>query len=284
VLGDPDKRRKYDALGSDWQHAAQQAEQQRRYRNAQTQQAAGMGSFDFGNLRGSGFSDFFDMFFTGIGRGPTQRRSSRHGGDLETTIDLTIADAFNGGKKPVSLQVEDACPRCAGSGVFAGGSLCSQCGGTGHVVAAKRFDITIPKGVHDGQRIRLAGQGGAGINGAMSGDLYLIVHITDNDRYQRKGDDLYVDFPISIYDLVLGTKVLVPTMTGEVTVTIPAGTQNNKLLRLAGKGMPKAKSTGNGDEYVRLIAQLPADMTDEEREIFQKLASLRNGKSKAKRP
>jgi DnaJ-class molecular chaperone len=279
VLGDHDKRRKYDALGSDWQHAAQQAEQQRRYRHAQTQQGAA-GSFDFGNLGASGFSDFFDMFFTGIGRGPTQRRSSQHGGDLETTIDLTIADTFNGGKKPVSLRVEDGCPRCAASGVLAGGSLCSQCGGTGHIVTAKRFDVTIPKGVHEGQRIRLAGQGGAGIGGAPNGDLYLIVHVTDNDRYQRKGDDLYVDFPISMYDLVLGAKVLVPTMTGDVTVTIPPGTQNNKLLRLAGKGMPKTKSGGHGDEYVRLIGQLPADMTDEERELVKKLASLRNGKAK----
>ena len=221
------------------------------------------------------------MFFTGIGRGRAQRRSSQNGGDLETTIDLTIADTFNGGKKPVSLQVEDACPRCAASGVLTGGALCTQCGGTGHVVTTKRFDITIPKGVHDGQRIRLAGQGGTGSGGASNGDLYLVVHVTDNDRYQRKGDDLYVDFPISIYDLVLGAKVLVPTMTGDVTVTIPAGTQNNKLLRLAGKGMPKTKSSGHGDEYVRLIGQLPADMTEEEREIFRKLATMRNGKTKS---
>jgi molecular chaperone DnaJ len=278
VLGDPEKRRKYDALGSDWQHAAQQAEQQRRYRNAQAQAGASPGAnFDFGNLGASGFSDFFDMFFSGIGRGTTGgRRFSQRGGDIETTIDLTIADTFNGGKKPISLQVEDTCPRCGGSGVLSGGSLCTQCGGTGHIVSNKRFDITIPKGVHEGQRIRLAGQGGFGSGGAPNGDLYLIVHLVENDRYQRKGDDLYVDFPISIYDLVLGAKILVPTMTGEVTVTIPPGTQNNKLLRLAGKGMPKAKASGYGDEYVHLIGMLPTDITEEERALFRSLASVRN--------
>jgi DnaJ-class molecular chaperone len=284
VLGDPEKRRKYDVLGSDWQHAAKQAEQQRRYRHAQAQaqaQSADSGGFDFGNLGASGFSDFFDMFFSGIGRGASGRRFAQRGGDLETTIDLSIADTFNGGKKPVSLQVEDACPRCGASGVLSGGSLCPQCGGTGHIVTNKRFDITIPKGVHDGQRIRLAGQGGTGTGGAPNGDLYLVVHVADNDRYQRKGDDLYIDFPISIYDLILGGKILVPTMTGEVTVTIPPGTQNNKLLRLAGKGMPKTKSGGFGDEYVRLIGQLPPNMTDEERELFRRLAAMRNGAAKA---
>lgn len=274
VLSDPEKRHKYDALGSNWQQAAYQAEQQRRHRKAQQ----GQNSFDFSGFGGpntaSGFSDFFDMFFSGIGRGTGAHRFSQRGNDLETTIDLTIGDTFNGGKKSIPLQVEDPCPRCGGTGVLQG-AICPQCGGTGRVVTNKRFDVTIPKGVHAGQRIRLAGQGGAGSGGGSDGDLYLTVNLIDDGQFSRKGDDLYIDLPVSIYDLVLGSHVTVPTMTGDVMVTIPPGTQNNKLLRLASKGMPKSKSTGYGDEYVRLVGQLPPNLTDEERELFRKLAALR---------
>jgi DnaJ-class molecular chaperone len=142
----------------------------------------------------------------------------------------------------------------------------------------KRFDVTIPRGVRDGQRIRLAGQGASGTAGGPRGDLYLVVHLNDDGRYERKGDDLYVELPVSIYDLILGGDVRVPTMTGEVTMTIPAGTQNNKMLRLGGKGMPKLKDGGYGDEYVRLIGQLPTNLTDKETKLFRDLASMRNGK------
>jgi DnaJ-class molecular chaperone len=275
VLGDAEKRRKYDALGSDWQRAATQAEQQRRYRETQS---PGASRFDFGNAGGAtGFSDFFDTFFSGVGRGQSQRPFSQRGGDLETSLDLTLNEAYNGGHKAITLQVDEPCPRCGGSGVL-GGNICTQCGGTGHVVANRRLDVTVPKGVREGQRIRLAGQGGPGSGGGPSGDLYLNVHLLDDPRYQRKGDDLYVDLPVNIYDLVLGGEVNVPTMSGDVTMKIPAGTQSNKLLRLSGKGMPKSKSAGHGDEYVRLIGQLPAEMTEQERDLFRQLASLRDGK------
>jgi DnaJ-class molecular chaperone len=276
VLGDAEKRSKYDALGSDWQNAATQAEQQRRYRQAQN---PGPGAtFDFGNAGGpSGFSDFFDMFFSGVGRGQSQRPFSQRGGDLETGLDLNLSEAYNGGRKTIPLQVDEPCPRCGGSGVL-GNAICPQCGGTGHVVSNKRFEVTIPKGVRDGQRIRLTGQGSPGTGGGPSGDLYLTVHLLDDPRYTRKGDDLYVDLPVNIYDLVLGGEVNVPTMSGDVTMKIPPGTQSHKLLRLSGKGMPKNKSGGSGDEYVRLIGQLPTDMNDEERDLYRQLASMRNGK------
>jgi molecular chaperone DnaJ/curved DNA-binding protein len=124
----------------------------------------------------------------------------------------------------------------------------------------------------------LAKQGGSGSGGGPRGDLYLIVHLTEDDRYERKGDDLYLDLPVSVYDLALGAEVRVPTLNGDVTMTIPAGTQNNKMLRLSGKGMPKLKATGYGDEYVRLIGQLPTNLTDKEQKLFRELAGLRNGK------
>ena len=279
VLGDPEKRRKYDVLGSNWQQAAQQAEQQRRYRTAQGETA-----FDFGDLGGadgaSGFSDFFDMFFSGVGRrqsaGPT-RGFAQRGQDLETTIDLTLRDIFNGGKKAVSLQIEDVCPTCGGTGTR-GGSLCPQCHGTGRLLKNKRFDVTIPRGVREGQRIRLAGQGGSGVSGGPNGDLYLIVRLTDDPTYKRRGDDLFVDLPVSVYDLVLGGDVNVPTLTGQVRMTIPPGTQNNRTLRLSGKGMPKARNGGTGDQYVRLVGQLPQNLTEKEKKLYKELAALRNGK------
>ena len=280
VLGDSDKRRKYDVLGSDWQQASAQAEQQRRYRTSQNE------PFDFGGFSnaggaGSGFSDFFDMFFSGGGGGARRTANAnvgaRRGQDLETTIELTLRDAYDGGKKSVSLQVEDACARCRGTGTE-NGRLCTVCHGTGRVLQNKKFDITIPRGIGDGQRIRLSGQGGTGTAGGASGDLFLVVKIAEDPTYKRKGSDLYVDLPVSLYDLVLGAEVKVPTMAGQVTMSIPEGTQNNRLMRLAGKGMPNVKGAAAGDEYVRLIGQLPQSLTDKERKLFKELSGLRNGK------
>jgi DnaJ-class molecular chaperone len=278
VLGDPEKRKKYDVLGPNWQQAAQQAEQQRRYRTTIDGQEF---EFDLGGPGGpSGFSDFFDTFFSGVGRRQTASGAgfARRGQDLETTIDLNLRDVYDGGKKAVSLQIEDLCPRCHGTGTERG-HLCPQCHGTGRILLNKRFEVTIPKGIGEGQRIRLAGQGGAGIHGGPNGDLYLIVKLLDDPTYKRKGDDLYVDLPISIYDLVLGGEVKVPTLSGQVDMTIPAGTQNNRLLRLSGRGMPQVKGRGNGDQYVRLIGQLPQNLSDKEQKLFKELSALRNGKA-----
>jgi DnaJ-class molecular chaperone len=277
VLGDPEKRKKYDVLGPNWQQAAQQAEQQRRYR---TNVGGEEFEFDFGGPGApSGFSDFFDVFFSGVGRRQTAQGPgiARRGQDLETTIDLDLRDAYAGGTKSISLQIEDVCPRCHGTGTV-GGHLCPQCHGTGRVLLSKRFEVTIPKGIGDGQRIRLAGQGGAGSNGGPNGDLYLVVKLHDDPTYRRRGDDLYVDLPVSIYDLVLGGEVSVPTLSGQVAMTIPAGTQNNRLLRLSGRGMPQVKGKGSGDQYVRLIGQLPQNLSDKEKKLFKELSSLRNGK------
>jgi DnaJ-class molecular chaperone len=283
VLGDPEKRKKYDVLGSDWQRAAREADQQRSYRQAQGADFGGFSGFGGTGTPGgtSGFSDFFDMFFSGIGRpragGAGPGASQQRGEDLESTIELALHDAYEGGRKSVTLQVEDACPRCHGTGTDRN-RVCPQCHGIGRVRETKRFDVTIPRGVRDGQRIRLAGQGATGPGGGPRGDLYLVVHLANDDRYERKGDDLYLDLPVSIYDLILGAEVRVPTMNGDVTMTIPAGTQNNKMLRLSGKGMPKLKDAGYGDEYVRLIGQLPTNLTDKEQKLFHELAGIRNGK------
>ena len=280
VLGDPEKRSKYDALGPNWQQAARQAEQQRQYR---ARSGGPEYDFNFGTAGAgpTGFSDFFDMFFSGIGKRQTAQQTgfAQRGQDLETTIELALRDAYNGGKKSVSLQVQDICPRCHGTGTLEGGRLCSQCSGTGHLLLVKKFDVSIPKGIDDGQRIRLAGQGGAGISGGPNGDLFLIVKLQDDATYKRKGDDLYVDLPVSMYELILGGDVKVPTMSGQVAMTIPESTQNNRLLRLSGKGMPKVKGGAAGDQYVRLVGQLPQQLSDKEKKLFKELATIRNGKT-----
>jgi DnaJ-class molecular chaperone len=281
VLGDPEKRTKYDALGSDWQRAAQQAEAQRRYRESQGEPAAPPGGFSPGHGP-SGFSDFFEDFFSGIGRRPgTARGFAQRGGDLEISIDLSLAEAYAGGSKPISIRVEDACAICEGSGVDrATQQICPICHGTGRTVTSKRFDVTIPQGVREGQRIRLTGQGSRGTGGGPNGDLYLVVHFNPDSRYERKGDDLYLDWPVNLYDLVLGGEVTVPTMTGDVTITIKPGTQNNQTLRLSGKGMPRPKGAGNGDQYVRLHGLLPTKLSAEEQRLFKELAALRAGPAK----
>jgi DnaJ-class molecular chaperone len=289
VLSDTDKRSKYDVLGSDWQQAARNAGQQRP-RGPQPGSANFGGGAGFGSAPGgaqfndgSGFSDFFDAFFQNIGKRPQQSgpftgsRKAQPGEDLETTLDLTLAEAYSGGTKSLALQIEDTCPKCGGNGTL-NNRVCPECGGRGKVLQTKKFDVSIPKGLREGNRIRLAGQGAAGANSGPRGDLYLIAHFPDDKKWERRGDDLYVDLPVSIYDLVLGADLAVPTMTGDVTMTVPAGTPSNKFMRLGGKGMPKLKSAAHGDEYVRLIGTLPTDLSDQEKTLFRELAALRNGK------
>ena len=276
VLGDPEKRKKYDALGSDWKRASEQAEQHERYRAER-----GGTTFGFGDLGGDGtefgaegFSDFFETFFSDIGRRRTATADvPRRGRDLEGSIELSLRDAYNGGTKSVSLQLEDVCPTCGGSGVVQR-QICPTCHGTGRVTTTKTLEVKIPVGIRDGQRIRLVGQGGHGIHGGPPGDLYLGIHLKDDETFERQGDDLYVDLPVRAVDLILGGEVKVPTLTGHVTMRIPPETQNEQLMRLAGKGMPRAQGGGFGDGYVRLIARLPQGLSERERELFRELAAM----------
>ncbi len=265
VLGDPEKRKKYDALGRDWQRASDQAEHQQPHR-------APFGS----EYAGDGFSDFFETFFSGAGRHSTTFTDvPRRGGDLEGSIEVSLRDAYVGGTKSVSLQLDDVCPTCGGTGVVQR-RICPTCHGTGRVTTTKTLEVRIPRGVRDGQRLRLLGQGGRGMHGGPPGDLYLTVHVQEDPTFERFGDDLNVELPVRAYDLVLGGEVRVPTMTGAVQMRIPPGTQNEQLLRLPGKGMPR-QDGGSGDEYVRVIARLPQNLGEQERTLFRELAALRPG-------
>ncbi len=279
VLSDPEKRRKYDALGSDWENAARQAEQQRRYRSERgptTVEFSDLGDlFGRGSTAGDGFSDFFDTFFSNVGRRTTatSARSPHRGQDLEGSIEITLRDAYVGGSKSISIDLEDRCPVCGGTGIKQQ-QICPNCHGTGTVLTSKHLEVKIPKGVREGQRIRLAGQGGSGIHGGKPGDLFLSVQLKADDQFDREGDDLYIDLPVSVFDLVLGGEAHVPTLTGGITMTIPPRTQNEQLMRAAGKGMPHLNRNGSGDLYVRLIARLPQRLNEREEQLFRELAEI----------
>jgi DnaJ-class molecular chaperone len=277
VLSDPDKRKKYDALGKDWKNASQQAERQQQYRTQQ----GGRTTFDFGDLgngaadfSSDGFSDFFETFFSGVGRRTTTTTDiPRRGKDLEGSVEVSLRDAYDGGAKTVTLQLDDVCSACGGTGVKQR-NICPVCHGPGRILRTKTLEVKSPRGVRNGQRIRLLGQGGSGLHGGPNGDLFLVVHVANDDRFERDGDDLYIELPVRMYDLVLGGKVRVPTMTGTVEMTIPPETQNEQQMRLSGKGMPRLNGKGYGDEYVRLIARLPQHLTERERELFYELATM----------
>lgn len=274
VLSDPEKRKTYDTLGPDWQQRARDF--QGGPQGYQYQTPPGGVQFDFGDLGDGGFSEFFQTFFGNIGRTPSAgargRRIAR-GADAESSIELSLRDAYSGGKRTLNLQTHTTCPRCHGTGNDKG-KLCSQCHGAGVVITTKSLEVTIPAGVRDGQRIRLAGQGEPGPGGGQSGDLYLVVHIEPDPTFTRKGDDISVEQPVDVYTMVLGGEVTVPTMAGKIALKVPAHSQNGRKLRVAGKGMPKLRGGGYGDFYVTLVAHLPTHLSDEERDLFRKLADL----------
>ena len=276
VLSDPEKRKTYDTLGNDWQQRAREAAGRQGYQYEYQSPPGGV-HFDFGDVGDGGFSEFFQTFFGNIGRsapgaGARGRRATK-GTDAESTIELSLRDAYAGGKRTLNLQTHTTCPRCHGTGNDKG-KLCQQCHGSGVVVTTKSLEVTIPAGVRDGQRIRLAGQGEPSQSGGPSGDLYLVVHIAPDSTFTRKGDDLYVEQSVDVYTLVLGGELTVPTMTGKITLTVPAHSQNGRKLRIAGKGMPRLRGSGHGDFYVTLVAHVPTRLSDEERELFRKLADL----------
>jgi curved DNA-binding protein len=245
VLSDPEKRKTYDSLGSDWQQRARDFQGGIRYG---APPGDGGIQFDFGDLGEGGFSEFFQSIFGGMGRAGggfgTQARRSRRGQDVEGEIEVSLRDAYAGGTHHITLS------------------------------NGKSLEVTIPAGVRDGQRIRLSGQGGAGGGGGQSGDLYLLVHIKPDATFTRQGDDLYEEHRTNIYSMVLGGEITVPTMTGRIKVKVPAGSQNGRKLRIPGKGMPKLRGGGFGDLYVTLVAHVPTNLSERERELFQQLADL----------
>ena len=275
----------------------------------------GFGNFDFS----SNFSDIFEDFFgEGFGGGRRSRKSNNRGSDLRYDLSISLNEAFSGKKQDIKFSTSEKCDICKGTGSKPGHSpstcsmcgghgqvrssqgfftvqqTCPQCGGSGEQIthpctscggqgkkqASKRLSVTIPKGVDDGTRIRLAGKGEAGSRGAGSGDLYLFINVYSHDLFKRSDENLYFECPISIADAALGTTIGIPTIDGgKAKIKIPAGTQNGKQLRLKGKGMPYIRGSGYGDLYVQLNTEVPISLNKEQKELLEKFRQIENEKS-----
>ncbi len=276
VLSDPEKRAKYDRLGSRWQDGDEFTYQ---YQQPGAGQTHYYYSTDF-NVDPGGFSDFFEQLF---GRGGfRQSRTARgpvRGQDIESEIELTIEEAYRGVTRSLRVSGEAICAGCAGSGV-AGGGFCSRCGGTGTTPREKTLEVKIPAGVQEGSRIRLKGQGGEGLNGGSNGDLYLKVRLLPHPLFRLNGATVESDLFLRPEQAVLGDRVTVNTLDGPVTVTVPPGSRAGTKLRLREKGFP-LKGGGRGHHLVRIQIDIPAHIGEAEKELYQKLKELGKGRSQA---
>jgi curved DNA-binding protein len=259
VLSDPEKRKKYDQLGPDWERYAQAGAGSQR---------GGDGGFQWvytgtpgANPFGGGESDFSDFFRSvfgaggmgGFGQEPSsgRRRAPRPRAadmEMEYPVEVTLSEAYKGAERVLELQGSDG--------------------------KTRRLTVKIPAGVRDGQRIRLAGQAHAGGNGGPAGDLYLQVNVKPDPRFTRDGDDLRMELPVALHEAMLGAEVTVPTLKGRVSLRIPPETQNGRTIRLAGQGMPRPGG-GHGDMYVTVKVVLPTKLSDTERESMREIAERR---------
>lgn len=239
VLRDPEKRERYDRLGSNWRAGEDMS------------QADGFSGFrpgggfddirvEFGN--GAGFGDFSDMFEGLFGRARGRDfGGARRGSDVEAELDLSLEEAAQGGHRWVSLS------------------------------GGRSYEVTIPPGVRDGQRIRLAGEGGQGAGGGPVGDLFLRVRVRPHPRFRLKGDDLYTDLPVTPWEAALGATVELKTLDGQAQVKVPGGSSCGRRLRLRGEGMPRSGG-GRGDLYAEVRILVPNKLSRAERKAFQELA------------
>ena len=289
VLSDPEKRKQYDRFGS-----------------TNGQPAGGAGTtFDFGDFD---LGDIFGGIFN-RGGGRQQPQRGQRGNDVEVEVGVSFEDALQGVQTTVPVQLELAChtchgtgaapgtapkqcPECHGSGVvatsqglFALQQPCPRCRGMGSIVETpcptcrgagrerrtKRYTVKIPAGVKDGTRIKLKGKGEAGFGGAAAGDLYVVTRVEPSKIYERRGDDLVVVVPVSFPTAALGGSVEAPTPGGPVSLKIPAGTEDGKLLRIKGRGAPRLKGDGQGDVLARVRIEVPKRISKKQRELLEQL-------------
>jgi molecular chaperone DnaJ len=266
--------------------------------------------FDLGDLGDLG--DLFGGMFGGRGRGGQARTQARRGNDFEVVVNLSFEDSLKGIETKIPVTLETACSECHGSGArpgtapticpeckgrgvvsesqgfFALSQPCPRCRGNGTVIEdpcprchgsgreerTKRYTVKIPAGVKDGTRIRLKGKGEAGFNGGEAGDLFVVTRVEPSKLYERRGDDLIVDLPVTFAEAALGSEVSVPTPDGPVTLKIKPGTQDATLLRVKGKGAPKLKGSGRGDVLARVRVTIPKRLKKRERELLEELQQI----------
>lgn len=286
ILSDADKRKKYDQFGDQWQYADQFARGGAGARPGQRSGPQWRTEYDFGDTSGGGvhrsgrgvpFEDILeDLFRGGGGKGRGFRQQPMRGQDIEEPVDITLEEAFNGTTRLFQMQKPETCPTCQGAGISQN-KPCPACGGTGSVMQMRRLEAKIPAGVHTGSRVRLEGEGSPGISGGPPGDLYLIVNVRPHPGFERKGDDLHTEVDVPLTDAILGGEVQVPTLKGKLLLKIPPETQNGKVFRLAGQGMPRLGGTGRGDLFVKVHVVLPTSLSEQEKELFRQIRDQRGG-------
>jgi DnaJ-class molecular chaperone len=277
VLSDPEKRRRYDTLGPDWQRYAQQNAAGTPGPEGFHVEYGGAGDFSeffrsiFGDsgARGAGRGGLEDLLGGRFGRGP---RQPRRGQDVQAGIEISLEEAFGGTRKSFALELDEVCATCRGSGNV-DGKPCGSCHGTGWQRARREVDVKIPAGVRTGQKVRVSGEGGGGAGGR--GDLYLGVSVAPHPRFERKGDDVHLTLPLTAPEAALGAAIEVPTLRGKVSMKIPPSTSSGRVFRLPGYGMPRLKGGGAGDELVTVRIAMPAELTPAEKELYERLRGLR---------
>ena len=259
VLGDPEKRRRYDELGANWQEGGPFAAAGGR--RGRTHPSGGEPDFEFS---GTGFSDFFESFFGGgqggfaSSRGSAPRGSRAEGAfaqpgrDIEADLLVTLEEAWRGSQRKVTLR---------------------RPGMDGEAERTNTYQVRIPPGMREGQRIRLAGQGGPGYGGAPAGDLYLRVRFARHPDLSVRGDDLYGDLDLAPWEAILGVKANIPTLAGATTLRVPPGTTAGTQLRVRGQGLPREDGS-RGDLYATVRIQTPDSVSAEERALWEQLARL----------
>jgi DnaJ-class molecular chaperone len=277
VLSDPDKRKKYDQYGTEWEHAQafSKARQQSRTGGFSGPWGFEQDSSGQGTTGSDHVSDFFENLFGNRGR-----RTGQHddlgttGEDLETGVQLALREVLTGVTKRVNLREPQTCSTCVGSGRLRGRS-CTTCQGTGTTMEHKTIEVRIPAGVQDGTRVRVAGKGQPGAYGGKRGDLYLHVAVLPDPVFRQQGSDLHATLPVYPWEAALGAEVTAPTLTEPVKVKVPAGSKADSRLRLKGKGLPSATG-GNGDLFLSLQIVMPTVMSEEERVLYERLSRQRH--------
>jgi len=298
VLSDPEKRATFDRFGHDGLRGAG-------YR----------GFSDFSDVFSS-MGSIFEEFFGMGGTSRRTRRGPRRGDDLRLDVEIPFEEAAFGVEKKLEVKKQASCLSCKGTGVTPGSSPvscslchgtgqvrrtqgffsiatpcpncggagriikdpCNECEGTGRVVETSQVSVRIPAGVEDAMRLRVAGKGGDGERGGSTGDLYVFIHVTPHEMFQRHGDDVVIEIPVLFHEAAMGAKIKVPTLDGEVTLTIPAGVQHEDIVRVRGKGIPHLRGYGRGDQVCVIKVKVPRKLTKRQKELIEEFGKIESGK------
>lgn len=278
VLSDPEKRKKYDALGARWKQGEEFTEPPD-WAPPPGGRSPDGGEFHFGGT--TGFSDFFESLFQGRGGVGSARRGAagdeaftQRGRDVEADLFVTLEEALRGGTRAISLRRAIPCPECGGTGRKAD-QVCPACHGAGQVTKAETYNVKIPSGVREGQLLRLGGQGERGRWNGGSGDLFLNVRFAAHPEYRVDGSDLYDELEVAPWDAVLGASVSVPLLDGRARLKIPPGTRGGQQFRMKGMGLP-ALNGERGDLFVVVRLQVPEAAGERERALWEQLRDSTN--------